>query len=191
MTGEVLGYARSSTAHQKFGLEAQIEELRAAGCTRIFSETVSSIDSNRTQLQAALQFLRAGDRFVCTRPDRLARNTAELLRITEELSKRGVAVQILSMNIDTSTSTGKLLLTLMAGIATFERELMLERQLSGIAAAKAAGKYKGRIPTARAKTDDVVNLKHQGTSAAAIAKQIGISKASVYRILANHPVEHG
>jgi DNA invertase Pin-like site-specific DNA recombinase len=122
MTGEVLGYARSSTAHQKFGLEAQIEELRAAGCTRIFSETVSSIDSNRTQLQAALQFLRAGDRFVCTRPDRLARNTAELLRITEELSKRGVAVQILSMNIDTSTSTGKLLLTLMAGIATFERE---------------------------------------------------------------------
>lgn len=190
MTGEVLGYARSSTAHQKFGLEAQIEELRAAGCTRIFSETVSSIDSNRTQLQAALQFLRAGDRFVCTRPDRLARNTAELLRITEELSKRGVAVQILSMNIDTSTSTGKLLLTLMAGIATFERELMLERQLSGIAAAKAAGKYKGRIPTARAKTDDVVNLKHQGTSAAAIAKQIGISKASVYRILANHPVEH-
>ena len=191
MTGEVLGYARSSTAHQKFGLEAQIEELRAAGCTRIFSETVSSIDSNRTQLQAALQFLRAGDRFVCTRPDRLARNTSELLRIVEQLSQNGVAVQILSMNIDTSTPTGKLLLTLMASIATFERELMLERQLSGIAAAKAAGKYKGRIPTARAKTDDVINLNRQGTSAAAIAKELGISRASVYRILANHPVEHG
>jgi DNA invertase Pin-like site-specific DNA recombinase len=191
MTGEVLGYARSSTAHQKFGLEAQIEELRAAGCTRIFSETVSSIDSNRTQLQAALQFLRAGDRFVCTRPDRLARNTSELLRIVEQLSQKGVAVQILSMNIDTSTATGKLFLTLMGGISSFERELMLERQLSGIAAAKAAGKYKGRQPTAMAKTDQVVELHRQGNGAAAIAKEQGISRASVYRILANHPVEHG
>ena len=185
MTGEVLGYARSSTAHQKFGLEAQIEELRAAGCTRIFSETVSSIDSNRTQLQAALQFLRAGDRFVCTRPDRLARNTSELLRIVEQLSQKGVAVQILSMNIDTSTPTGKLLLTLMASIATFERELMLERQLCGIAAAKAAGKYKGRQPTARVKSEQVIALSQQGTGAIAIATQLGISRASVYRILAD------
>jgi DNA invertase Pin-like site-specific DNA recombinase len=191
MTGEVLGYARSSTAHQKFGLEAQIEELRAAGCSRIFSETVSSIDSNRTQLQVALQFLRDGDRFVCTRPDRLARNTPELLRIVEELSQRGVVVQILSMNIDTSSATGKLFLTLMGGISSFERELMLERQISGIAAAKAAGKYKGRQPTAMAKTDQVIELHRQGNGAGAIAKQLGISRASTYRILANHPVEHG
>lgn len=130
-----------------------------------------------------MEFLRDGDHFVCTRPDRLARSTVELLRLVEDLTARGVTVKLLSMNIDTSTATGKLLLTLMAGIATFERELMLERQRHGIAAAKAAGKYKGRQPTARAKSEEVLALVAGGRTVAEIVKATSISRASVYRIM--------
>ena len=87
------------------------------------------------------------------------------------------------MNIDTSNATGKLLLTLMAGISTFERQLMLERQRHGIAAGKAAGRYKGRQPTARAKSAEVLALAQQGKRVAEIVRTTGISRASVYRIL--------
>lgn len=183
MTGAAVGYARTSTADQQAGLDAQIAELKAAGCTRMFSEQVSSVDAVRPALKSALEFLRDGDQFVCTRPDRLARSTVELLRLVEDLTKRGVTVKLLSMNIDTSTATGKLLLTLMAGIATFERELMLERQRHGIAVAKAAGKYKGRQPTARAKSGDVLALAAEGKSVADIVRATSISRASVYRII--------
>lgn len=183
MTGAVVGYARTSSVEQQAGLAAQIAELNSAGCTRIFSEQVSSVDAVRPALKTALDFLREGDEFVCTRPDRLARSTVELLRIVEDMTARGVTVKLLSMNIDTSTATGKLLLTLMAGIATFERELMLERQRHGIAAAKAAGKYKGRQPTARAKSDYVLALAAEGKGVAEIVKATQISRASVYRII--------
>src|SRR6185437_7097839 len=110
-------------------------------------------------LQAALQFLRDGDEFVCTKPDRLARSTTELLRIVEELTQRGVRVRLLSMNIDTNSATGKLLLTLMGAVASFEREIMLERQRAGIAKAKAEGKFKGRKPTV-AKQAVQIRLMH-------------------------------
>ena len=183
MTGAIVGYARTSTADQQAGLEAQIAELQAAGCTRIFAEQVSSVDAVRPELKSALAFLRDGDQFICTRPDRLARSTIELLRLVEDLTARGVTVKLLSMNIDTSTATGKLLLTLMAGIATFERELMLERQRHGIAAAKAAGKYKGRQPTARAKSAQVLKMANEGKIVNEIVKYSGVSRASIYRII--------
>jgi DNA invertase Pin-like site-specific DNA recombinase len=181
-TGAVIGYARTSTADQHAGLDDQISELKAAGCTRIFSEQVSSVDAARPQLQAALQFLRDGDEFVCTKPDRLARSTTELLRIVEELTRRGVRVRLLSMNIDTSSATGKLLLTLMGAVASFEREIMLERQRAGIAKAKAEGKFKGRAPTARAKAAEVHRLVAAGCKPAEIMKLTSISRASFYRI---------
>ena len=181
-SGAVIGYARTSTADQHAGLDDQIAELNAAGCTRIFSEQVSSVDAARPQLQAALQFLRDGDEFVCTKPDRLARSTTELLRIVEELTQRGVRVRLLSMNIDTNSATGKLLLTLMGAVASFEREIMLERQRAGIAKAKAEGKFKGRAPTARAKTAEVHRLVAAGCKPAEIMKLTNISRASYYRI---------
>jgi DNA invertase Pin-like site-specific DNA recombinase len=180
--GAIVGYARTSTFEQQAGLEAQIEELRAAGCTRIFSEQVSSVDAQRPQLQAALQFLRQGDEFICAKPDRLARSTPELLKIVEDLTQRGVRVRLLSMNIDTSTATGKLLLTLMGAVATFEREVMLERQRAGVAKAKAAGKFKGRAPTAQAKAPEVRRLLAAGCKPAEIMKLTNISRASFYRI---------
>lgn len=181
-SGVIIGYGRTSSSDQQAGLDDQIAELKAAGCTRIFSEQVSSVDAARPQLQAALQFLREGDEFVCTRPDRLARSTAELLRIVEELSGRGVRVRLLSMNIDTSTATGKLLLTLMGAVATFERQVMLERQKAGIAKAKAEGKFKGRAPTARAKAAEVHRLVAAGCKPSEIVKLTNISRASYYRI---------
>jgi DNA invertase Pin-like site-specific DNA recombinase len=181
-TGAIVGYARTSTADQQAGLDAQIAELKAAGCTRVFSEQVSSVDAARPQLQAALQFLRENDEFICTKPDRLARSTTDLLRMIEDLTARGVRVRLLSMNIDTSTATGKLLLTLMGAVASFEREIMLERQRTGIAKAKAEGKFKGRAPTARAKTAEVHRLIAAGCKPAEIMKLTNISRASFYRI---------
>jgi len=181
----VVGYARTSGVEQQHGLEAQVSELKAAGCTRIYSEQISSIDANRQQLKEALLFLREGDEFVCTRPDRLARNTSELVRIVDELSNRGVRVRLLSMNIDTQTSTGKLLLTMMGAVATFERDIMLERQRVAIARAKAEGKFKGRAPTARRKSSEVYKLNSAGFSASEIQKITGISRASYYRIMSD------
>lgn len=183
MAGHAVGYARTSTIEQVAGLEAQLRDLEAAGCTKIYKEQVSSIDARRHQLQAALDYVRDGDTFIVTKPDRLARSTRDLLDIVEGLQARGVEVRILSMNLDTGTPTGKLILTVLGGVATFERELMLERQREGIAKAKAEGKYKGRKPTALAKSDDVVELHRQGVGASEIAKRLGMGRTSVYRVL--------
>jgi DNA invertase Pin-like site-specific DNA recombinase len=183
-SSKLIGYARTSTVEQEAGLVAQIAELTAVGCAKVFAEQVSSVDAKRPQREEAMRYLREGDTFIVTRPDRLARSTADLLNTVQGLTERGVAVRILSMDIDTSTATGKLLLTLMGAIAAFERDLMLERQRHGIAAAKAAGKYKGRQPTARALSGKVLALGGEGKGAAEIAAALGISRASVYRIRA-------
>jgi DNA invertase Pin-like site-specific DNA recombinase len=106
-----------------------------------------------------------------------------LLQIIEQLEKKGVALRILSMQIDTSTPNGKLMLSIMGAIAEFERALMLERQLDGIAAAKQVGKYKGRQPTAKRKADKVLELATQKLTRREIAEQTGMGIASVYRIL--------
>ncbi|WBU54629.1 recombinase family protein [Paracoccus sp. SCSIO 75233] len=183
-TGALIGYARTSTLDQKAGLEGQERDLRAAGCDRLFIEQVSSVDVKaREELAEALAFIRTGDTLVVTKLDRLARSVAHLLEILEVLTGKGAALRILNMGIDTSTPTGKLMLTVLGGVAEFEREIMLERQREGIAKAKAAGKYKGRKPTARAKTEDVLRLHREGVGGTEIAKRLKIGRASVYRIL--------
>lgn len=180
----LIGYARTSTLDQKASIEAQVRDLTGAGCEKLFSEQVSSVDvTNREQLAQALDFIREGDTLVVTKLDRLARSVGHLLSITEALKAKGAALRILNMGIDTSTPTGKLMLTVLGGIAEFEREIMLERQREGIAKAKADGKYKGRKPTARAKENEVLRLKAEGVGATEIAKRLGIGRASVYRIL--------
>jgi len=181
----VVGYARTSSTEQRAGLEDQITELKAAGCTHIYSEQISSVDANRQQLKEALLFLRRGDEFICTKPDRLARSTSELVRIVDELASRGVRVKLLSMNIDTQTSTGRLLLTMMGAVAEFERQVMLERQRVGIAKAKLEGKFKGRPATARRKSPEVLKLIKAGFKASEIQNMTGISRASYYRIATN------
>jgi DNA invertase Pin-like site-specific DNA recombinase len=182
----LIGYARTSTVEQVAGLEAQEASLLATGCQKLFSEQASSV-AQRDQLTAALDFVREGDTLIVTRLDRLARSTADLLGIVAALEAKKVALRIQDFGgseVDTRSPTGRMLLTMFAAVAEFERAIMLERQRVGVARARAEGKYKGRAPTARRQGSRVVALHAQGLGASAIAAQIGISRASVYRVLA-------
>ncbi len=181
-----IGYARTSTVEQVAGFEAQIRDLENAGCERIFQEQVSSV-AERSELTEALRFVREGDTLKVTKLDRLARSTPHLLEIVDLLEGMGVHLQILDFGgsaVDTKTPTGKLMLTMFGAMAQFERELMLERQREGIRKAKEAGKYKGRAPTARKKKDEVAKLRAEGVNPTEISRRLGISRSSVYRILA-------
>lgn len=178
------GYARVSTVEQVAGLSAQERDLRASGCTKLFTEKASSV-GQRDQLAAAISYLREGDTLCVTKLDRLCRSVADLVKITETLRAKGVALRIIAINLDTATPTGKLMLNLLGSIAEFERELMLERQREGIAKAKVEGKYRGRVPTARRVSPDVRRLRAAGVKPSAIATQLQISRSSVYRILAD------
>lgn len=180
-----VGYARTSTAEQVAGLDAQNRDLTEYGCTEIFKEQVSSVQ-RRECLEAALRFVRRGDALVVTKLDRLARSVPDLIKIIDELQNKEASLIILDMNLDTSTPTGRLLLHLCSSIAQFEREIMLARQREGISAAKAAGRYRGRKPTARNKSTEVMDLHSSGVGAAEIAQRLSISRASVYRIVASH-----
>lgn len=177
-----IGYARTSTIDQLAGFEAQLTELQAVHCEKIFREQVSSV-AIRVQLQAAIDFAREGDLLVVTKIDRLARSVSHLLTIIQTLENKKVGIRVLNLGMDTQTPTGKLMLTVLAGIAQFEREIMLERQREGVAKAKVAGKYKGRKPIASDRRQEVMRLVASGTSKANVARQIGIGEATVYRIL--------
>lgn len=179
--GQLVGYARTSTIDKKAGLDAQLRDLKAAGYVKLFHEEVSAVATKRSELERTLDYVR--EALIVTKPDRLARSTADLLAIARTLEDKGVVLRILSMAVDTSTPTGKLILTVLGGIAEFERDLMLERQREGITKAKADGKYKGRKATARAKAADVLRLRDGGLTGNAIAAQLGIGRASVFRIL--------
>jgi DNA invertase Pin-like site-specific DNA recombinase len=180
----IVGYARTSSVEQVAGFDAQIVELEKIGCTKIFKEQVSSV-GKRAELDSALDFVRDGDVFIVTKLDRLARSVSHLCEIVDVLDKKNVSLKILNINLDTATPTGKLMLNLLSSISQFERELMLERQKVGVQAAKAAGKYKGRKPTALAQKDAVLQLAKKGLTRQEIADQLNIGVASVYRILAN------
>lgn len=181
-----VGYARTSTLEQVAGFESQIRDLTELSCEKVFREQVSSI-APRAQLEACIDFCREGDSLVVTKLDRLARSTQHLLEIVDKLLAKKVSLQIVNLGIDTATATGKLMLTMLGAIAEFERSMMLERQREGIAKAKAEGKYKGRAATARAKIDDIRKLDAGGFGATEISNQLGVSRASVYRLLATNP----
>lgn len=181
----LVGYARTSTHEQAASLESQIEALKSAGCEKIFSEQASAVGS-RPQLAAAMSFIREKDVFIVTRVDRLARSTAELLKIIEDLEKRDIGLVVQSMNgmeLDTRSAISKLMLTMLGAVAEFERQMMLERQREGIARAKAEKRYKGRAPTARNQLAQMKKLQAAGLGASAIAKQLGVNRSSVYRLL--------
>src|SRR6478736_166852 len=177
-----IGYARSSTIDQEAGFQAQGKALKAAGCEKVFAEQVSST-AQREQLEAALEYAREGDTLVVTKLERLARSVSHLVAIGERYASQGVALKVLDQAIDTSSCTGRLMFNMLGAIAQFERELMLERQREGIAKAKAEGKYRGRAPTARAKASEVRRQHGEGIGPTEIAKRLGISRASVYRVL--------
>ena len=189
-TGQLIGYARTSTTDQEAGLEAQLRDLKAAGCTKIFRERVSSV-GERDQLNRALDYVRGGDTLVVCKVDRLARSTVGLWKIVEQLEAiddGGAGLRILNLGgeaVDTKSATGKLILTIFAGFAQFEREMMLERQREGIAKAKRDGKYRGRKPSASLKADEARAMKAAGRTVTEIAEALAIGRGSVYRALAD------
>jgi DNA invertase Pin-like site-specific DNA recombinase len=182
----IVGYARTSSLAQVAGLEAQERDLRAAGCEKIFAEQVSSV-AERQQLEQALDYVREGDSICVTKIDRLARSVGDLLAIVARLEAKRVSLRVLSISgsqaLDTSTSTGRLMLSVIGAVGQAEREAMLERQREGIAKAKREGRYKGRVPTARRQAGEIIRLKAEGVRPSEIAIRLGIGRASVYRVL--------
>lgn len=185
----LIGYARTSTRDQAAGLETQQRELHAAGCEQIVLEQLSSV-AVRPQLEAVLTLIRRDDVVIVTKLDRFARSVLDLWSLIQRIEAKGASLRILSFNgasLDTATAQGRLMLNMLGAVAQFEREIMLERQRDGIAKAKAEGKYKGQPPHARAKTPQVLALAAEGAKKTQIARRLGMSERSVYRILAAQP----
>jgi DNA invertase Pin-like site-specific DNA recombinase len=177
-----VGYARTSTVEQEAGLEAQERDLQAEGCEKIFSEHASA-SKQRDELEKALDFAREGDCFIVCKLDRLARSVINLNQIIERLKKKGVRLKILNIGLDTETPTGKMMLTMLAAVAEFEREIMLERQKEGIEKAKKSGKFKGRPPMPEEIKNAIIDFASTNVSKVWISKKLNISIASVYRVL--------
>jgi DNA invertase Pin-like site-specific DNA recombinase len=175
------GYARVSSTSQD--LTVQTEALKAAGCTVIRSEKMSGTTrQGRTELDTVLDFLRAGDTLVVTKVDRLARSIADLQGIVATLKEKGAALRTTDgQAFDTNSAMGKCFLDMLGVFAEFETNLRRERQLDGIARAKAEGVYKGRKPSIDVAA--VQRLKNEGLGASEIARQLKIGRASVYRAI--------
>ncbi|PTW45598.1 DNA invertase Pin-like site-specific DNA recombinase [Sphingomonas faeni] len=177
----IVGYARVSTTDQDNTI--QTDALTAAGAEKVFAERKSGTTAiNRDQLHAAIDFVREGDTLICTRLDRLARSAQDLLTIIQTLADKGVGFRCAEQaGVDTTTISGKLTLTILAAVAEFETAIRKERQLEGIAAAKAKGTvYKGRQPSID--VAKVRDMRASGHGPAAIAKAMGITRQSVYRV---------
>jgi DNA invertase Pin-like site-specific DNA recombinase len=177
----IYGYARVSSTDQD--LSIQKATLTAAGCAIIREEKVSGTSTEgREELKTLLEFLREGDVLVITRIDRLARNMRDLQNIVHDLKARGVALKATEQPIDTSTAAGKCFLDMLGVFAEFETNLRRERQMEGVARAKANGVYtKGRPASVNA--TQVRAMKAEGMGATKIAKELGIGRAGVYRAL--------
>lgn len=176
----VYGYARVSTTDQDTAL--QVAALKAAGCDVIREEKVSGTSrAGRVELDTLMEFVRSGDTLVVTRIDRLARSIGDLQDIVRALKAKGVALKATEQPIDTSTAAGKAFLDMLGVFAEFETNLRRERQMEGIAKAKAEGVYKGRKPTLDGA--EVKRLAAEGVGASEIARRLGCGRASVYRLL--------
>lgn len=177
----IYGYARVSTADQD--LTIQREALKAAGCQMIREEKISGTSrQGREELRVLLEFLRDGDTLVVTRLDRLARSMDDLSNIARELQAKGVALKATEQPVDTSTAAGKAFFQMLGVFAEFETNLRKERQMEGIAKAKAEGVYTGRKPSID--VDEVRRLRDvEGIGATEIANRLGIARTSVYRVL--------
>lgn len=181
-TGAVYGYARASTTDQDTAIQEEV--LRRAGCEIVRVEKASgSSRKGRTELQTLLDFLRAGDTLMVTRIDRLARSVGDLQDIVRLLRERGASLRATEQPIDTGTAAGKAFLDMLGVFAEFETNLRRERQAEGIAKAKAEGRYKGRPRSIDAEL--VATELAGGLGPTAIARKLGIGRATVYRALAS------
>ncbi|NYI28233.1 recombinase family protein [Sulfitobacter geojensis] len=177
-----IGYARISTSGQT--LDAQLEQLGTAGCDCVFQETMSGARSDRPELRKALVTLSEGDVLIITRLDRLARSTRDLLDIVHEIETKGAKLKALTDSwADTTTPTGKLILTVLGGLAEFERSLIAERTAEGRERARRAGRRLGRPPKlSQFQRDVVLKMRLDGQDNAEIARVLGVSRSTVSRI---------
>ncbi len=177
------GYARVSTSEQNLGL--QLDALKAERCERVFQETVSSRRAERPELRALLGQLRAGDEIVVYKLDRLARSTMQLLEMMEDLGRRDVAVRSIHEPwADTSTAHGKMIMTVFAGVAEFERDLIRQRTLDGRKAALARGVRFGRPPRlSKAQREHLLGAWRSGTPPAELAEIFDVSTDTIYRAI--------
>lgn len=178
--GQRVGYVRVSTTDQNTARQLDSETL-----DKTFADYASGKDTNRPELTRALEYVREGDTLVVHSMDRLARSLPDLRRLVDDLTSRGVSVQFVKENLtftsDESNPFATLMLNMLGSVAEFERSLLLERQREGIAIAKAKGAYRGRTP---ALTDEqksqVTQRLSMGESATALAREYGVSRATIY-----------
>ena len=187
----LIGYARVSTEDQDAAL--QIDALKAAGCLKVFTDKASGSLANRPQLDRMIDQLRPGDVVVVWRLDRLGRSLKNLIALVEDLADRGVGFRSLSESIDTTTANGKLFFSIMGALAEFERDLIRERTMAGLAAARARGRVGGRPPVMTPDKIKIARQMYEGRehTVEAIAKTLGVSRKTVYRHLDPRPLTRG
>jgi DNA invertase Pin-like site-specific DNA recombinase len=185
MSGQIVGYIRVSTVDQNTG--RQMERMQSEAIDEFFEDKVSGKSTERPELQRMLKHVRKGDTVVVASMDRLARNVRDLRTLVDGLTDRGISVKFLKENLtftDEKNSTAKLMLNIMGAVAEFERELTLERQREGIALAKQEGKYRGgKAKLTAAQANLLVTRAAQGENKAALAREFGISRETLYQYL--------
>ena len=186
----LIGYARVSTGDQSLTL--QIDALDEAGCERIFQDQVSGIVNTRPNLNQALKFARSGDTLVVWRLDRLSRSLRDLIETVTLLESRGVQLKSLHELIDTASSSGKLIFHLFGALAEFERNLIKERTLAGLQAARARGRKGGRPPSLNSEKQKLVAklYSEKNHSVNQICQIMGISKPTLYKYVRVQGVMH-
>lgn len=180
----LIGYARVSTKRQGDSLDTQRETLEDYGCEKVFTDTISGAKSERPGLDAALEVMRDGDVLVVTRLDRLGRTALDTLRTIHELDERGVPVIMLDPALDTRTKEGKLMVTIMSGLAEWERDLLIERTKEGMAHARSQGRLPG--PKPRLNNEQIQAVRAavaDGQNIASVARSFGVSRPTIYKAL--------
>jgi DNA invertase Pin-like site-specific DNA recombinase len=181
VTSETIGYARVSTAAQD--LDPQLDKLREAGCTRIYSDKISGVRADRPGLTGCLDRLRPGDTLVIIGLDRLGRSVLQVVGTLNELHERGIVVRSIREGIDLSTPSGKMVATVFAAVAELERELIKERTASARDAARARGRQTGRPPVLTSEQAALARrMRQAGEPIAVVARILGCSRATVYRV---------
>lgn len=184
MSATTVGYARVSTSGQS--LDIQLDKLKAYGCSKVFAEKRSGRQADsRPELQACLQFVREGDTLVISRLDRMARSILDLAKIADQLKRKGVTLRVLDQALDTGTSEGKLMFSLLGAFAEFENDIRAERQMDGIKRAKEKGITFGRkralTPADREKIK--ILREEDKYSVPQLAERFNVGVATVYRAL--------
>jgi DNA invertase Pin-like site-specific DNA recombinase len=181
---QLIGYARVSTSEQS--LDRQLDELHAHGCDRVFGEAASGKrGANRPEWDACIAHLRAGDTLVVVELSRLGRNVGDLGRLLDHLDEQSIGLRILNLGIDTTTPAGRLIFTIIAAVAAMERELLIERTQSGLAAARARGRVGGRrrtfTPAQQREAQRLYDSRQ--VTVDQIARAVDSSTTTVYRYL--------